>query len=74
MKKLLFGNFLAVRALFRRFVLIRIFSFSPPKKELLLTDDTVLEKHYEDPLLVQMNLIGDGGALIFTDGLLFHFN
>lgn len=26
-----------------------------------MTDDTVLEDHNEDPSLVQMRLIGDGG-------------
>jgi len=26
-----------------------------------VTDDTVLEEHNEDPRLVQMRLIGDGG-------------
>ena len=30
-------------------------------QEFTLTDDTVLEEHYEDPRLTQMLLIGDGG-------------
>jgi hypothetical protein len=30
-------------------------------QDLILTDDTVLEEHNEDPALVQMRLIGDGG-------------
>ncbi|KAH0813030.1 hypothetical protein GEV33_009761 [Tenebrio molitor] len=30
------------------------------RKDLILTDDTVLEEHNEDPALVQMRLIGDG--------------
>lgn len=30
-------------------------------QELTVTDDTVLEDHNEDPCLVQMRLIGDGG-------------
>ena len=30
-------------------------------QELSVTDDTVLEEHNEDPSLVQMKLIGDGG-------------
>lgn len=36
-------------------------------QELTVTDDTVLEGHNEDPTLVQMRLIGDGGmkTLIF---------
>ena len=31
-------------------------------QELTLTDDTVLEEHNEDPTLVQMRLLGDGGT------------
>lgn len=31
------------------------------QQELTLTDDTVLEEHNEDPTLVQMRLLGDGG-------------
>ena len=30
-------------------------------QELSVTDDTVLEVHNEDPSMVQMKLIGDGG-------------
>jgi hypothetical protein len=30
-------------------------------QDLTVTDDTVLEEHNEDPRLVQMRLIGDGG-------------
>lgn len=30
-------------------------------QDLTVTDDTVLEDHNEDPSLVQMRLIGDGG-------------
>lgn len=32
-------------------------------QDLTVTDDTVLEDHNEDPSLVQMRLIGDGGEL-----------
>ena len=33
-----------------------------------MTDDTVLEEHYEDPRLTQMNLLGGrSGMLIKTD-------
>lgn len=32
-------------------------------QELTVTDDTVLEEHSEDPSLVQMRLLGDGGNL-----------
>lgn len=28
-----------------------------------MTDDTVLEEHSEDPGLVQMRLLGDGGRI-----------
>ena len=31
-----------------------------------MTDDTVLEEHNEDPSLVQMRLIGDGGSYIYN--------
>ena len=30
-------------------------------QELTLTDDTVLEEHYEDPRLLQIQLLGEGG-------------
>jgi hypothetical protein len=30
-------------------------------QDLTVTDDTVLEEHNEDPCIVQMRLIGDGG-------------
>lgn len=33
-------------------------------QELSVTDDTVLEEHNEDPALVQMKLIGDGGMYL----------
>lgn len=33
-------------------------------QDLTVTDDTVLEDHNEDPSLVQMRLIGDGGKLL----------
>ena len=33
-------------------------------QDLTVTDDTVLEDHNEDPGLVQMRLIGDGGQFI----------
>lgn len=29
-----------------------------------MTDDTVLEEHSEDPSLVQMRLLGDGGKYV----------
>jgi hypothetical protein len=32
-------------------------------QDLTVTDDTVLEEHNEDPCIVQMRLIGDGGRL-----------
>lgn len=35
-------------------------------QELTLTDDTVLEEHYEDPRLLQIKLLGEGGLDIFT--------
>lgn len=38
-----------------------IVSYNENTKQLTLTDDTVLEEHNEDPSLVQMKLIGDGG-------------
>lgn len=34
-------------------------------QELTVTDDTVLEEHSEDPALVQMTLLGDGGESKF---------
>lgn len=36
-------------------------------QELTVTDDTVLEEHSEDPALVQMRLLGDGGKVINQD-------
>ena len=30
-------------------------------QEFTLTDDNVLQEHYEDPRLVQMTLLGSGG-------------
>ncbi|KAK4337139.1 hypothetical protein RND71_043357 [Anisodus tanguticus] len=44
-------------------------SYDENTKELILTDDTVLEEHYEDPTLVQMKLIGDGVVQI----ILIHY-
>lgn len=38
------------------YIITRIFF-----QDLTVTDDTVLEDHNEDPTLVQMRLIGDGG-------------
>lgn len=35
-------------------------------QELTLTDDTVLEEHNEDPALVQMRLLGDGGTYLLN--------
>ena len=32
----------------------------PSDQELTLTDDTVLEEHYEDPRLLQIKLLGEG--------------
>ncbi|KAI0242132.1 putative JmjC domain-containing histone demethylation protein 2C [Lamellibrachia satsuma] len=37
-------------------------SYNENTRELSVTDDTVLEEHNEDPALVQMKLIGDGGS------------
>ena len=34
--------------------------------EFALTDDTVLEEHYEDPRLTQMHILGDGGTPMMT--------
>ena len=31
-----------------------------------LTDDTVLEEHYEDPRLLQIKLLGEGGTFCFV--------
>ena len=33
-------------------------------QEFTLTDDTVLEEHFEDPRLTQMKLLGEGGKQI----------
>lgn len=41
-------------------------SYLEQTKELVLTDDTVLEEHCEDPTLIQMNLIGEGGIYKFN--------
>ena len=35
--------------------------YNETSSEFTLTDDTVLEEHYEDPRLTQMVLLGDGG-------------
>ena len=32
--------------------------YTPSTQEYTLTDDTVLEEHYEDPRLTQMTLLG----------------
>lgn len=45
-----------------------IFSTSHPQ-ELTLTDDTVLEEHYEDPRLLQIKLLGEGGCYDFSQQL-----
>ena len=39
-------------------------------QEFTLTDDTVLEEHYEDPRLTQMSLLGDGGNTTLFDNKL----
>ena len=36
-------------------------AYNEEAREFSLTDDTVLEEHYEDPRLTQMQIIGDGG-------------
>lgn len=36
-------------------------------QDLTVTDDTVLEEHNEDPALVQMRLIGDGGNIMINN-------
>lgn len=41
--------------------LMNVFTFALHSQELTVTDDTVLEEHSEDPSLVQMRLLGDGG-------------
>ena len=42
------------------------------RQELTLTDDTVLEEHYEDPRLLQIKLLGEGGTpSSFTEFLTF---
>ena len=35
--------------------------YNEPTREFSLTDDTVLEEHFEDPRLTQMQILGDGG-------------
>nr|CAI5841521.1 unnamed protein product [Callosobruchus analis] len=40
-----------------------IIGYNEATGDLTVTDDTVLEEHNEDPALVQMRLIGDGGEL-----------
>ena len=32
-----------------------------PEQEFTVTDDTVLEEHYENPNTVQMRILGEGG-------------
>ncbi|KDR23922.1 putative JmjC domain-containing histone demethylation protein 2C, partial [Zootermopsis nevadensis] len=39
-----------------------IVSYNEATRDLTVTDDTVLEEHNEDPCIVQMRLIGDGGT------------
>lgn len=50
-------------------ILLFIFVFSCGcywrHQELTLTDDTVLEEHYEDPRLLQIKLLGEGGLNIY---------
>lgn len=41
-----------------------LYSFLFVLQTLAVTDDTVLEAHNEDPALVQMRLIDDGGKLM----------
>lgn len=43
---------------------IYISSFDVTSQELTLTDDTVLEEHYEDPRLLQIKLLGEGGIAL----------
>ena len=46
---------------FNELSLSRIDAISAPSlQELSVVDDTVLEEHCEDPLMVQMRLLGDG--------------
>lgn len=35
--------------------------YNEATREFTVTDDTVLEEHYEDPRLTQMTILGDGG-------------
>ena len=44
-----------------------IVGYNEATKDLTVTDDTVLEDHSEDPCLVQMRLIGDGGKCLFRE-------
>lgn len=46
------------------FFLQMLYSFLFVLQTLAVTDDTVLEAHNEDPALVQMRLIDDGGKLM----------
>lgn len=40
-----------------------------------MTDDTVLEEHSEDPSLVQMRLLGDGGKHVHkTYNIIHNYN
>ena len=39
-------------------------AYNEAQREFSLTDDTVLEEHYEDPRLTQMQILGDGGKEI----------
>ncbi|KAA0198902.1 hypothetical protein HAZT_HAZT004837 [Hyalella azteca] len=38
-----------------------IVNYNDTTKELTVTDDTVLEEHSEDPCLLQIRLLGEGG-------------
>ena len=51
----------------KNFNLYNIFlGFNTSTNEYTLTDDTVLEEHYEDPRLTQMKLVGGPEGNIFT--------
>lgn len=42
-------------------------------QSLTITDDTVLEEHNEDPALIQMRLIDNGGKWCFPTTTLYAF-
>ena len=50
--------------LFRKWIFVDVFVYFV--LQLTVTDDTVLEEHNEDPSLIQMNLLGDGGKFTFN--------